>query len=998
MNTCCSYNFKKTLNDQIIQNQDLLRLRLSPEEKKYYTDLYYNAAINGKVNCFRFRPLLGMLGTQIAQEFSDRIFKAFSSNQQEITICEYLKYIDIYHNGDDRERCTVTCKIMDLKNDGKITFDEFEDYLRLIINAIKKINLGDFNILTKDEIKILFYKISEGNEFFTYNQFENLYKEKPELISWIDYFKNNKDDVLLIVNDNIIDLLNLFNKFFSDFINEIKNFILNLNNFGNKNNNKNCLNEMIILINDFVKDFEKKQKKFFKNIKPFNIRNVFDKLLNNEIEIDKEIINKLNFNNNDDIFNYSKIYDNNENLRINKFFKKIKKNLGEFDFKNKFKKNEEEKNFDLENLSSSDDEFKSVYDENNENEETSSKKIFLNKNILYNKSFDNLIEKENNSKNIFDFNEQKTQKKNFYLNPHSNINYLPQKKSRESNSQKHSFENKTKIIINQFITEQNETYFEFFKSLGKMMLRSQEILLNINSSYNWIKKEFLNSKLKKQKLKSNNFIRTFSNNENKFSTTNVPQKIRKVKKKIIKAPDESFIILLNIIMGIQIAVQSTPNIKLNNNIEELKKYCNKMQYSIQTLNLSKKKEVYFLKEFAGIIFNDIRRLFGFDKEKFISSISPQDFITELMISSQTIFEELCSTGKSGSLFYYTRDGKFIVKTISKKEYKFLKKIVVNYYIHIKNFPLSLLPIFFGCYQLIKKVNKKKIKINFVVSKNVFSTSKIVNLRFDLKGSKIGRKVLKGNLNDNKIFEKVDVALKDLDFEIRKEKICIGNKKDEVMKLLKNDIDFLYKNGSIDYSLLLGIHFKQNKNKNERNNNNNNFFINDEKKIDISKSVKIFNNNKINLSSNDIISENNNNNNNNNEINMSNQSIILREKVLKTFYDFEDHGIESENKDKIFFIGIIDILTEYDCKKSAEHFLKKIRYCSNEMSAIPPFDYKTRFYNYMNNNVFQKNNNENNNKINNNKHIFFSEENTNVIISGEVLNNKNITISSQSDFK
>ena len=123
-------------------------------------------------------------------------------------------------------------------------------------------------------------------------------------------------------------------------------------------------------------------------------------------------------------------------------------------------------------------------------------------------------------------------------------------------------------------------------------------------------------------------------------------------------------------MGIQIAVQSTPNIKLSNNSEELKKYCTKMQYSIQTINLGKKKEVYFLKEFAGIIFNDIRRLFGFDKEKFISSISPQDFITELMISSQTIFEELCSTGKSGSLFYYTRDGKFIVKTISKKEYKF----------------------------------------------------------------------------------------------------------------------------------------------------------------------------------------------------------------------------------------------------------------------------------------------------------------------------------------
>ena len=79
--------------------------------------------------------------------------------------------------------------------------------------------------------------------------------------------------------------------------------------------------------------------------------------------------------------------------------------------------------------------------------------------------------------------------------------------------------------------------------------------------------------------------------------------------------------------------------------------------------------IFFLKEYAGIVFNNIRLLLGIDKESFISSISPQEFVTEIMISSQTIFEELCSTGKSGSLFYYTRDGRFIVKTISKKEEK-----------------------------------------------------------------------------------------------------------------------------------------------------------------------------------------------------------------------------------------------------------------------------------------------------------------------------------------
>ena len=99
-------------------------------------------------------------------------------------------------------------------------------------------------------------------------------------------------------------------------------------------------------------------------------------------------------------------------------------------------------------------------------------------------------------------------------------------------------------------------------------------------------------------------------------------------------------------------MQSIPNFHIKAQ-ENLNKYLTNMLYSIQTINFDKKKEeVFILKEFAGIIFNNIRLYLGFDKDDFISSISPQDFITELMISNQTIFEELCSTGKSGSLFYY----------------------------------------------------------------------------------------------------------------------------------------------------------------------------------------------------------------------------------------------------------------------------------------------------------------------------------------------------------
>ena len=56
----------------------------------------------------------------------------------------------------------------------------------------------------------------------------------------------------------------------------------------------------------------------------------------------------------------------------------------------------------------------------------------------------------------------------------------------------------------------------------------------------------------------------------------------------------------------------------------------------------------------------------------------------MIISSSTSIEELFSTGRSGSLFYYTRDGKFILKTISKDEYKTLKSILNELYLFIVN--------------------------------------------------------------------------------------------------------------------------------------------------------------------------------------------------------------------------------------------------------------------------------------------------------------------------
>lgn len=163
-----------------------------------------------------------------------------------------------------------------------------------------------------------------------------------------------------------------------------------------------------------------------------------------------------------------------------------------------------------------------------------------------------------------------------------------------------------------------------------------------------------------------------------------------------------------------------------------------------------------------------------EKDTYIQSISPRDFITEIMVSSKTIIEELCSTGKSGSLFYYTKDGKIILKTLPLREYRFLKRILPSYYKHIMNNKFTLLPKFLGCYELIKQQRGGDTqRFYFITMDNIFNTPREIHKRFDLKGSKVGREVLKHLSAEERAKEKFNFALKDLDLEKFGKFITIG---------------------------------------------------------------------------------------------------------------------------------------------------------------------------------------------------------------------------------
>ena len=90
--------------------------------------------------------------------------------------------------------------------------------------------------------------------------------------------------------------------------------------------------------------------------------------------------------------------------------------------------------------------------------------------------------------------------------------------------------------------------------------------------------------------------------------------------------------------------------------------------------------------------------------------------------------------------------------------------------------------------------------------NLFSTNKEIHLRYDLKGSSIGRQEL-NQIDSRMKYDTGSYALKDLDMDNQNKFLIVGDKKEKIVNQLKNDTEFLRKNNIIDYSLLVGIHLK-----------------------------------------------------------------------------------------------------------------------------------------------------------------------------------------------
>ena len=191
------------------------------------------------------------------------------------------------------------------------------------------------------------------------------------------------------------------------------------------------------------------------------------------------------------------------------------------------------------------------------------------------------------------------------------------------------------------------------------------------------------------------------------------------------------------------------------------------------------------KSYSLKVFRRIRDFFGIDNAEYMNSVC-----------GNYNYLEFISNSKSGQFFFYSHDGKYMIKTQTKEENKFMKQILPHYYKFVTENPHTLLCRIVGMHRV--KMYHLRRQVRFVIMTSVFDTPEKIHTVYDLKGSLVGRQASTKERENGGV-------LKDLDLVNDGKKLHLGSKKAAFMGQLKRDAMFLAQLNIMDYSLLVGIH-------------------------------------------------------------------------------------------------------------------------------------------------------------------------------------------------
>ncbi|KAJ4300714.1 Phosphatidylinositol-4-phosphate 5-kinase [Kalmusia sp. IMI 367209] len=393
----------------------------------------------------------------------------------------------------------------------------------------------------------------------------------------------------------------------------------------------------------------------------------------------------------------------------------------------------------------------------------------------------------------------------------------------------------------------------------------------------------------------------------------------------------------NMLTGIRFTVSRT-NAKMDRELTDADfEAKHKFSFDITGNELTPSAKYDFkFKDYAPWVFRHLRSIFGLD---------PADYLVSL--TSKYILSELGSPGKSGSFFYFSRDYKYIIKTIHHAEHKFLRKILKDYYNHVQENPNTLLSQFYGLHRVKIPYGRK---IHFVVMNNLFPPHRDIHRTFDLKGSTIGRDFQEEGLEANP-----RATLKDLNWLRRNLHLEFGpTKKKAFVEQMQRDVKLLQKLHIMDYSLLIGIHdLEKGNEENLRDKTLQVFQPGGEEAEDPQPSVLTRTPSKLESAR---------------KAKELRQMIKTQKPVpmeqttnkmpdelqgqkKNNYFYVDDGGFRATHEDdnageEIYYLGIIDCLTHYSLIKRMEHFFKGLTNEESQISAIPPERYGDRFIKFI----------------------------------------------------
>ncbi|KAF7138204.1 hypothetical protein RHSIM_Rhsim07G0067200 [Rhododendron simsii] len=343
------------------------------------------------------------------------------------------------------------------------------------------------------------------------------------------------------------------------------------------------------------------------------------------------------------------------------------------------------------------------------------------------------------------------------------------------------------------------------------------------------------------------------------------------------------------------------------------------------------------KDYCPLVFRTLRKLFKVDAADYMISLCGNDAL-----------RELSSPGKSGSFFYLTNDDKYMIKTMKKAECKVLIRMLPGYYNHVRAFENTLVTKFFGLH-CVKLTGTAQKKVRFVIMGNLFCTEYPIHRRFDLKGSSIGRTTDKPEAEID-----ATTTLKDLDLNLifRLQKVWFQ----DFCRQVDRDCDFLEQERIMDYSLLVGLHFR------ETNQNTREALVSEGRPSGVRTPTGIRTPTGVrtptgNGDPDDVAAP---------RLSRADLDQLLfdpdrwssiklginmpsRAELTMRRSDSEFQLIgepTGEFYEVILFFGIIDILQDYDISKKLEHAYKSIQYDPTSISAVDPKQYSKRFRDFI----------------------------------------------------